>query len=242
MKKRKNLDLEVIKERLYKKYSSYDIPLFILENTFNKVKNDDDEISLIFNFYRQMDQYLINEIKSDNIDAQIKIIDNNFYLKRMIVKNPKYNINKETIDTIYEDAIELLKERYDSKKLLNNNIIYNMQYIIVSRNLQKNEDDYNYDISFLKKYLVLYGIEYKDYADLLDCDLITFNLLLDGKKKLSRRYMCLLCHLFNVNSYDELKDLIKDKIDFYIYKEELIKKHRENKKLKLEFKKERNKK
>ena len=230
MKEQKKIDINLLKQQQFSKYSSLDIPKNILKENFEKVKNIQDESEIIFHFDRRIGKYIVNEIKNDNIDLTIMIIDKYNYLKKLIVKNPKYNLQPNEINKIYEDAIELLKNRYNDKELLSSNIVDNMKYIILSNNKHNLCEEKMYDISFFKEYIELYGIESRAYANILSYSMKSFNQILLGTKKIEKDDLDILCGLFNVSSYDELKNIIEEKIQFYKYKEELLKKRNELKK------------
>ena len=222
MKKQKKIDINLLKQQQFSKYSSLDIPKNILKENFEKVKNIQDESEIIFKFGKLMGEYMVNQIKDDNIELQIKIIDNYSYIKKLIIKNPKYNLLQDDINNIYEDAVELLRLKYDKNELLSTNIVNNMKYIILGKDKNLKIEKLEYDMSFLKKYIDLYEIDKGAYALVLGISVEEFDLILDGIQKVSNEDMYLICNLFETTSYDELKRIVNDKINFHIYKEQLL--------------------
>ena len=222
MKNKKIINLKLVKQQQFSKYSSYDIPIDILEEAFNKVKDIPDEMELILAFQKLVNEYIINEIKNDNINLQIIIIEKNQYIKKLIVKNPKYNLPLQDIESIYDQAIELLKNRYNKNELISNNILNNMKYIILKNNKQIEHNEKKYDISFFKKYINLYEIDINEYLPIFGYTYDVFMQMLDGTVKIDKNDMLLLCSLFGVDDYDKLKKLIEDKIEFFIEKEKRL--------------------
>ena len=222
MKNKKIINLKLVKQQQFSKYSSYDIPIDILEEAFNKVKDIPDEMELILAFQKLVNEYIINEIKNDNINLQIIIIEKNQYIKKLIVKNPKYNLPSQDIESIYDQAIELLKNRYNKNELISNNILNNMKYIILKNNKQIEHNEKKYDISFFKKYINLYEIDINEYLPIFGYTYDVFMQMLDGEVKIDKNDMLLLCSLFGVDEYDKLKNLIEDKIEFFIEKEKRL--------------------
>ena len=222
MKNVKKINFDLLKHQQFSKYSSYDIPMEILEKNFELTKNIQDESEIIFKFGKLMGEYMVNQIKDDNIELQIKIIDNYSYIKKLIIKNPKYNLIQEDINNIYEDAVELLRLKYDKNELLSTNIVNNMKYIILGKDKTLKIEKLEYDMSFLKEYIDLYEIDKGAYALVLGISVEEFDLILDGIQKVSNEDMYLICNLFETTSYDELKRIVNDKINFHIYKEQLL--------------------
>jgi len=201
------------KELLFKNFSSIDIPEEVLESSYKKLKHIKDSQELSNKFNRLVEKYIVNEIKNDNIDIQIQVIENYGRLKKMILMNPKYNYDSETIKNAYEEAIELLKERCDTSKSLYNNILENMKFILnKSNNKPLPKEEVLYDISFMKEYVSLYKVE-ESLCGVLKCDKDSLNMLLDGNKKLNEKQISLIYNMFNVNNYELLKKNVNKKIE-----------------------------
>ena len=210
-----------LKKRLFDKYSSYDIPKHVLEDIFNKVKDIPDETETFMSFKRQVDEYIVRQIQCENINMQIAVVENYKHLLTMIAKNKKYDLKKEELYWFYEEAIELLNKRYNKYELLSNNIINNMKYLIIKENNYLKNDSEIFDISFLKRYIDLYEIDSIEYATILGYSNNNFKEALNGNKKLDKFDMGVLCSLFGVDSYNNLKIFIKEKVDFFVKKEKL---------------------
>ena len=86
MKRTKELNLNRIKKQQFMKYSSFAIPENILEEIFEEVDFYKDENDVIFNFNIKVGEFIIEQIKNDNIDIEINVIDNFAYLKKLIIK------------------------------------------------------------------------------------------------------------------------------------------------------------
>lgn len=224
---KKNIDVNVIKHQLFLKYSSYDIPNNILEDIFEKTKEITDEMEIVFCFKKKADEYIVKEIQNSNIDMYISVVDNHKYLLKMIAKNKKYDLPADELYWFYEEAIELLKTRYNKYQLLSNNIIGNMKFLITKEKHYLENDHEIFDMTFFKKYIELYEIDKTEYATILGYSVDKFQQILDGKIRIGRFDIGVLCTLFNVNSYKDLKQTIKEKCEFFIKKEKLIQKQKE---------------
>ena len=207
--------IDIIKENQFKKYAYYDIDQNILEDLFSKLSNLDDENEIMLNFNKEVENYIIEEIKKDNIDMQIKVIDYHSRLKKMILINPKYNLEKEIIDKTYEDAIELLKTKYDNSKTIYTNILNNMRYILFNKGTVDSTilEQGIYDVSFLKEYVKAYNIDLSIFADILDCSIEELDDYFSSKKLVTKRNLELILDCFNVDSYDKLKEKVNNSIN-----------------------------
>ena len=207
--------IDIIKENQFKKYAYYDIDQNILEDLFSKLSNLDDENEIMLNFNKEVENYIIEEIKKDNIDMQIKVIDYHSRLKKMILINPKYDLEKEIIDKTYEDAIELLKTKYDNSKTIYTNILNNMRYILFNKGTVDSTilEQGIYDVSFLKEYVKAYNIDLSIFADILDCSIEELDDYFSSKKLVTKRNLELILDCFNVDSYDKLKEKVNNSIN-----------------------------
>lgn len=230
MKKKNSININRLMNQQFSKYSSLNIPKNVLLECFNSVKKIQDESEIIFRFDKKIGLYIVSQIKKDDLDITINIIDKYSYIKKLIIKNPKYALSSDKINKIYEDAIDLLKVKYNGNELLSTNIVNNMKYIILNNNIQIEYVEETYDISFIKEYIKLYEIEKNIYASILGYDIQTFNKILDGELKINKEDLLIICSTFDVTNYDELKEIIDKKIIFHKYKEELMKKQSELKK------------
>ena len=86
------------------------------------------EASYILTLKNIIEREIVKEIKKGNIDLQIAVLDKYSVLKTIIRKNKKYFCDDETIDKVYEDAVELLNYRYFNENI-SMNIINNMKFI-----------------------------------------------------------------------------------------------------------------
>lgn len=215
------------KELLFKKFSSFDIPEEVLENIYDNFIDffkDESEFNSRFNYEVQM--YIVNEIKKDNIEMTINVIENFAFIKKMILINPKYNVeelNKNEINRIYEQAIDLFKERYNDNNSISINISDNMRYLITRQLYTKDEDMAKYDMSFLEEYMNVFEIDKNTMCDVLDCEKKDLTRILDGRKLLKNDEIKILYTTFNVDNYDNLKE----KIYLMIAKEKIKKKEKE---------------
>ena len=108
-----SLNINELKKQLFNKYSSYDIPNYILEDSFNKAKEIPDEMEIALCFKKKVEEYIVKELQKGNVDLYISVVDNYKYLLKMIVKNKKYNLPKDELYWFYEEAIDLLNKRYN---------------------------------------------------------------------------------------------------------------------------------
>lgn len=70
----------------------------------------------------------------------------------------------------------------------------------------------NYDISFLKDYLKQKGISQSELANNLKMSRQYISLLLNGQQLVNQNHLNIILKLFNVETYDELKELVKNDI------------------------------
>ena len=204
------MKFDKIKENQIKKYSSFDIPSSTLYEIFDKVKNENSEIELMLKFDQLVEEYIVNEIKNDNIDIQIKVIENYSFVKTILVKNPKYNLDIKIINNVYEKAIDILRYKYDKTLTLSRNILINIKYIIDNDFIDRNMDfleDGEYDISFLRDYIKKNKIDKIRLNEKLECDLDILNKLLYEGKKANKAFVDSICKIFNINNYEELKKM-----------------------------------
>ena len=227
------LDYDFIKLKQFQKYSAFNIPIEILESKFNIVlKNNKEEIDVITCFNKSIEQYIIDEIRNDNIDMQISVIDYYSNLKTRIKVNQKYNLSDDILNSAYEESIEMLKEEYDSDKTLYLNILSNMKYVLTG---QKSEKEINlYDISFMKDYIKYHDFNKNNLMKLLECDKNTFSKIINGEKQIDKIKLNNILNYYNLNKYDELKEFIKKELEKY-YKKEIKKQKKNNSKYNISF-------
>ena len=138
--KQKNFNKSL--EHAINKYKKYNINIQVLEQLLGAL-NDieyENEMQMILDYNLLIENYIINEIRNENIDYQIIILEENKMLKTMILKNEKYNTIKEDINKIYEDAVENMIQNYDNRIPINKNILIQMKNIIEGNNKLDNEN------------------------------------------------------------------------------------------------------
>lgn len=138
--KQKNFNKSL--EHAVNKYKKYNINIQVLEQLLGAL-NDieyENEMQMILDYNLLIENYIINEIRNENIDYQIIILEENKMLKTMILKNEKYNTIKEDINKIYEDAVENMIQNYDNTLPINKNILIQMKNIIEGNNKLDNEN------------------------------------------------------------------------------------------------------
>ena len=204
-----------LKNIQFKKYAFYDIKISVLEDIFSKYINLEDENQIISSFNREVEKYIINELKNDNLDLQIKVIEYHNRLKKMILMNPKYNIDKAIIDKTYEDAIELLKNRYDYSETLYTNILNNMRYILFSEKVLDSRilEQGIYDISFFNEYIKVFNIDKNTISDMLNCKVDELDDYLNSKKLITKSDLSFILKCFNVDNYEKLKEKVINSIN-----------------------------
>ena len=211
----KELSKDNIKKLLFEKYLAFGIPDEKLETFYNyavSYSKEYDQMKKIFN--KKVEKYIIDEIKNDNVDMQIKVIER--YKSIITIAKQKYNLlSIKDINIIYEQAIEYLKYMYNQDETLSINIVNNLKYIISNNIINKTIDDKNvklFDISFMEQYIKYFDETTAKYCDLFECSPEYFNKLIKGEERATKDNIDSLCIDFNVNNYDELVENIKNKI------------------------------
>ena len=208
------MKFDTILQNQIKKYSTFDISAKKLEDIFKNVKNIDDDIDIIFELDKLADEYILEEIKKNNLEMLIKVIEKYTYIKTITCKNDKYKLDSKTLDNVYEKAINILKYRYDNNITMSRNIISNIKFIIDNNYINNDLEflkDGDYDISFLNDYIKKNKISKKDVSKELECDINILNEFLNGKKKATKNFLESICIVFNVDDYEELKKLVINK-------------------------------
>lgn len=139
-----------VKTHLKNKYKDYNIP----ESIIDKIESEEIQgyyIDILIKKTIQIENYIIEQIKKDDLEKELLVLEQHSSLKTII----KYNkiclklldelANKEglsidkVINKLYEDALEKSLSNYNDSRLISENILYNMQIIL----LQK----FGYDVS-----------------------------------------------------------------------------------------------
>ena len=212
-----NNQLEVAKVNQISKYKYFDIPKEIFEETFDMaVKKELEENEIIQEHDKLIQKYIVNEINNGNVLMMGKVIDYFSPIKTIIIKNQRYNLPKDTINSIYIKAIKLLKYVYDDNISINMNILFNMKYIINNNyiDVSINKMDLQiYEVSFLKKYIRNMKIDPNKFAKELEISNKELSMLVNGEKKASIDLIETICLYFDVESYEELKEKIEKELN-----------------------------
>ena len=141
-----------LKTHLKNKYKDYNIPELI----FDKIVNEEFQgyyVDILIRKTIQIESYIIEQIKKDDLEKELLVLEKYSSLKTIIKHNRIYLellrklANKEglsidkVINKLYEDALERSLNSYNNNRLISENILYNMQVIL----LQK----FGYDVSFI---------------------------------------------------------------------------------------------
>ena len=214
------MNLREIQNELRTKYEAYNIDDSIYEDALKKVSEEfTDFADIKFEAEKIISKYIIDEIKKENIDYQIILIDKYQFLKKQLSVKPKYKTVVANINSAYEQAIENLTKNYDSDKLISVNILDNMKSIldkkingldnsIEDETTQINSDEI-YDLSFIKPYIGKNGYVLADFANDIKTSYLKVNDYLYGKKKATEEQLEKLYRRFNVTEYDSLKEKIE---------------------------------
>ena len=203
-------------EELFKKYNKYGIEKLEIENTIKRFLNiydtvTFDRVSLALNIK------IINKIKKENSTSLNNVKEYNSYIKVCIRKNKelkelldeKYNMDIRLVSSeIYNLAIQSLPDKYDYSVQIYENILIKVNYIIKNKldTVIELLQSKKYDISFLNDYVIQNRINITNFAKVLDINCSNFRVFLIGKGRIDANTLIKLLDLFNVKSYEELKD------------------------------------
>ena len=139
-----------VKTHLKNKYKDYNIP----ESIIDKIESEEIQgyyVDILIKKTIQLENYIIEQIKKDDLEKELLVLEQHSSLKTIIKYNEKYfelikrladksgtDIDK-TVNKLYEDALEKSLSNYNDSRLISENILYNMQIIL----LQK----FGYDVS-----------------------------------------------------------------------------------------------
>lgn len=139
-----------VKTHLKNKYKDYNIP----ESIIDKIESEEIQgyyVDILIKKTIQLENYIIEQIKNDDFEKELLVLEQHSSLKTIIKYNEKYfelikrladksgtDIDK-TVNKLYEDALEKSLSNYNDSRLISENILYNMQIIL----LQK----FGYDVS-----------------------------------------------------------------------------------------------
>ena len=214
--KKRNLNLQELKQIQFQKFSKFNIPNEILETIFEEArKNTEVEDEIKNNFSKKTEEYLLNELKKGNVDIEIKIIENYRPIKTITAQKFQ-NISTKDINKIYEQAIDYLKYRYNDKDSIGINIVNNIKYIITNNMLGKSLKEENielFDMTFLYEYSKYNKSQTEDLIEVLNDNKERFEDLITGKKNATKDEIDTLCIMFSVDTYDELKQVVKDRLN-----------------------------
>lgn len=139
-----------VKTHLKNKYKDYNIP----ESIIDKIESEEIQgyyVDILIKKTIQLENYIIEQIKKDDLEKELLVLEQHSSLKTIIKYNKIYLklldelANKEglsidkVINKLYEDALEKSLSNYNDSRLISENILYNMQIIL----LQK----FGYDVS-----------------------------------------------------------------------------------------------
>ena len=231
------MDVQILKKDILKKYSDFNIDMSIYDQILSDAKEQfDDDNELIMYIEKQIGKFIINQIKNDNIDYEIILIDKYQIIKSQIKKNPKYkNIEDIKLNSAYEKAIENLCISYNEDQILSINILNNMKKILADTIIEKirpvennnqinqqtqkkelidmaEEKKFIYDISFFKEYLKLKKISKIDFATIIKSSMTFIDNILDGKRIISQEQLNKLLKKYKVKDYNELQKNINNEI------------------------------
>ena len=203
-------------EELFKKYNKYSIEKLEIENTIERFLNiydtvTFDRVSLALNIK------IINRMKKGNSTSLNNVKEYNSYIKVCIRKNKelkelldeKYNMDIRLVSSeIYNLAIQSLPDEYDYSVQIYENILIKVNYIIKNKldTVIELLQSKKYDISFLNDYVIQNRINITNFAKVLDINCSNFRVFLIGKGRIDANTLIKLLDLFNVKSYEELKD------------------------------------
>lgn len=204
-----------------------EIPYYIISHLeqFTVTENQLKELLKVFKVstYEELKELVSNDKKeyTENIDEDIIELYDITFLKSYLVSQ---KITMTTLSKKSNISTTVLIDRLNGKRKMNRtNLEKILKALNVSsykelRNLAKTNgintgkgyyhDNYFYDISFLKPYIELKGFTIKDIAKKLDVSFQGLGHSINGKKKISKRTLDKLLKLFNVSTYEELKELV----------------------------------
>lgn len=203
-------------EELFKKYNKYDIEKLEIENIIKRFLSTYYTVS--FNGVSLvLDKNIINKIKNGDSTSLNNVKKYNSYIKVCIRKNKelkdlldkKYNIDIMLVsDEIYDLAVQNILEKYNYSVSIYENILREVNYIIKNKlsTVIKSLQLKKYDISFLNDYVIQNRINITNFAKVLDINCSNFRAFLIGKGKIDISSLIKLLDLFNVRSYEELKN------------------------------------
>lgn len=209
----KKLSDKDIKKILFDKYKMFEIPNDRLEHIYLDAIHYSVEYDKMKNFFcKKVEKYIVDEIKNDNVDMQIKVMEQ--YKSIITIARQKYNtMSIKEINNIYEQAIEYLKYIYNLDDTLSINIVNNFKYIISNNLIGKSINDIEvklFNIKFMEEYIKYFNDTKRTISDLLSCTPEQFNKIIKGEENVSKDAIDTLCIEFSVNNYDELKEKIKE--------------------------------
>ncbi len=236
-------------------YLKYNINEDIIKNTVQKViTQSTDETDCIKRGKIILDSYLVENANSKSNYKEI-LKEEYSYIKVMIRRNKNllYKVNimaenigitsNEILDIILDYAIVILLYDhgiYNNNLLFSQNLLNEMKIIITSkiysnniyniiknyknkkRRKKNNNSNVKYDISFLNKK----NISKKKLADAISVNYTTLNSYLYGKTKAPKKVLDKILKLFNVKTYEELKQGVID--DTLVVPQELLNKVSKN--------------